>query len=323
MIPLLGEKFFLKCYRIIKDFYFAETDRSRRPKVFGMTASPVDAKVDVVQAAKELETLLDCQIATAADLSLLRMSVSRPSESIMDYDPLPHPYMTPLCAQMESRYGDLESFARFIRWATQATADLGEWCADQIWSFGLAEEEAHKLERKVEKAFLSDKVSRPVDVLDAELSRIREAKKIVNDHIFLPPSFSGNSISSKVRCLHGYLSSLFEKSTDARCIVFVKRRYTARLLGEIFKRIGNAHLRLGILIGTRTDEAGDIKFTVRQQVLTLMKFRKGELNCLVQIYSLFEVNHYADSSSLPLQLPRKVLIYLIAILLSGKNPSIF
>ena len=42
----------LTVVRIIKDFYLAELDPSRRPKVFGMTASPVDARVDVVQAAK-------------------------------------------------------------------------------------------------------------------------------------------------------------------------------------------------------------------------------------------------------------------------------
>ena len=38
--------------RIIKDFYLCEPDLAKRPKIFGMTASPVDAKVDVVQAAR-------------------------------------------------------------------------------------------------------------------------------------------------------------------------------------------------------------------------------------------------------------------------------
>ncbi len=38
--------------RIIKDFYLDVPDLAKRPKVFGMTASPVDARVDVVRAAK-------------------------------------------------------------------------------------------------------------------------------------------------------------------------------------------------------------------------------------------------------------------------------
>lgn len=38
--------------RIIKDFYLVQTDPSKRPRIFGMTASPVDAKVDIQQAAR-------------------------------------------------------------------------------------------------------------------------------------------------------------------------------------------------------------------------------------------------------------------------------
>ena len=198
----------------------------------------------------------------------------------MDYNRLQAPYTTTLCSEMERRFGDMEALAKLIRHSRQAAGDLGEWCADQIWYFGLAEEEAKKVERNIEKRFLSNNVFR-MEVLDAELKRIREAKEIVRTYPFFLPSDDGNSISSKVKRLRDYLNSVFEKPTDARCIVFVKKRYTARLLGEIFRRIGSSHMRLGILIGSRAGEAGDVKFTVRQQVLTLMKFRKGELNCLV------------------------------------------
>ena len=38
--------------RIMKDFYRSDIDPEKRPRVFGMTASPVDAKVNVVKAAK-------------------------------------------------------------------------------------------------------------------------------------------------------------------------------------------------------------------------------------------------------------------------------
>jgi endoribonuclease Dicer len=37
--------------QIIKDFYLTDVDEQSRPRIFGMTASPVDAKVDVRQAA--------------------------------------------------------------------------------------------------------------------------------------------------------------------------------------------------------------------------------------------------------------------------------
>lgn len=38
--------------RIIKEYYVTQDDPTKRPKIFGMTASPVDAREDVVQAAK-------------------------------------------------------------------------------------------------------------------------------------------------------------------------------------------------------------------------------------------------------------------------------
>ena len=38
--------------RIIKDYYITQVDPAKRPKIFGMTASPVDVREDVVKAAK-------------------------------------------------------------------------------------------------------------------------------------------------------------------------------------------------------------------------------------------------------------------------------
>ena len=174
----------------------------------------------------------------------------------------------------------MESFSRLFRFAKDATSELGEWAADHLWSIGLADEEAKKVERDVERSFLAEKEVRPVEELNSNMKRIREAQRIVKSHLFGPPSFDGNNVSTKVMSLRAYLNNIFEKPTDSRCIVFVKQRYTARLLGELFKRIGNPNIRLGLLIGTNAGEPGDVKSTFRQQVLTLMKFRKGALNCL-------------------------------------------
>lgn len=42
-------------YRIMKEFYLSDIDPEQRPRIFGMTASPVDARVNVVKAAKYAE----------------------------------------------------------------------------------------------------------------------------------------------------------------------------------------------------------------------------------------------------------------------------
>jgi len=44
--------------QIIKDFYLTDVDELSRPRIFGMTASPVDAKVDVRQAARYVSSLI-------------------------------------------------------------------------------------------------------------------------------------------------------------------------------------------------------------------------------------------------------------------------
>ncbi|KAL9613891.1 MAG: hypothetical protein Q9167_001569 [Letrouitia subvulpina] len=265
--------------RIIKDFYLA-AGPVERPKVFGMTASPVDARQDPVQAAKELEAMLHCQIATTSDLSLLRMSVSRPEEQIAVYAKLRFPYFTPLSDSLKARYPGLELLNKIFKFVQEATSELGEWCADQVWSFALAEQEAMRLERKIEHSHATNQILKPVEQLDDEIGQLRDAQAFVRNWNFGTPSFDGNSLSSKVILLHSYLRQVFERPSETRCIVFVNRRYTARLLGNLFSRIGPPHMRMDLLIGTRYGDPGDVKISFRQQVLTLTKFRKGELNCL-------------------------------------------
>ena len=199
----------------------------------------------------------------------------------MAYPQLRLPYMTALSSEIDEKFKDMESLVRLLRCSKEATSELGEWAADHLWCLALTDDESRKIERDIEQTFLSEKYQRPVEILNESIARIREVAEIVKNHTFPPLSFEDNSVSSKVICLNDYLNSVFERPTDARCIVFVKQRYTARLLTEIFKRIGSPHMTLGLLIGTNSAEAGEMKVSVRQQVLTLMKFRKGDLNCLV------------------------------------------
>lgn len=227
--------------------------------------------------------MLDCQIATASNLSLLRMSISRPNESVAVYEKLRPPYLTRLGAALKAKFGEIEALSKIFTFAREATSQLGEWCADRVWSLALAEEESLKVERRVERLFNVGREVRPIETLDAELAYLREARQFVAEWDFSPPSYTDNSMSSKVLVLQKYLGLIFEKPTDARCIIFVKRRYTARLLMQLLAQVGTEHLRIGLLIGTRYGDPGDAKISFRQQILTLNRFRKGELNCLVNL----------------------------------------
>lgn len=227
--------------------------------------------------------MLDCQIATAADMSLVRNSASRPKESIVQYERLRAPYLTPLTAQLKEMFGDLEAVRKTLAFAIDATSQLGEWCADHVWFLALKDEEAVKIERTTERLFMAERDVRPVEQLDADLKRIREAKSFIKGEGLHRREPLYDNMSSKVMELKRCLDHVFKRSAKTRCIVFVQRRYTARMLSELFKKLNITNLKGGLLIGTRSGEAGDLKISFRQQVLALKSFRDGDVNCLVSL----------------------------------------
>ena len=190
--------------------------------------------------------------------------------------------MTPLACELKKILGDMEAMKKIFSFTRDATSQLGEWCADQTWRFAFAEEEVRKIERIVERPFLAAKGTGFAGLLDDELKRLRKAQEIVSGWEFCQPLSKGKSLSPKVQLLKRYLHLVFEKPSETKCIIFVKRRYAARLLEQAFKVLETPHMRTGLLIGTRYGDPGDLKISFRQQVLTLMKFKKGEINCLVR-----------------------------------------
>lgn len=231
---------------------------------------------------RELETLLHCQIATTFDLALLRRTVYRPDEQVASYSPLGSQFETPLYRRLRMQFGQLSALSKFFRHAKEASSELGAWCADQIWSFLLLEEEGRRLECRVERDFLTlkNKVE-PSEKLDADIAQLRRAIEMIKEHSFREPMITSDDLSSKVIILVSYLKESFKQSTDNKCIVFVQRRYTARLLGELFNRLAIPNIQVGTLLGARQGEPGDLNISYKQQMVTLAKFRKGKLNCLV------------------------------------------
>lgn len=241
--------------RIIKDFYSQIEPEFVRPRIFGMTASPVDARVDVKRAAAELEALLHCEIATAADTSLLQYAVKAQVEQLAKYAALGPRFETPLYKEMESRFKDNIVFRTPLRYAYNATKELGAWCADQVWGFSLSDEEIPKLRAKTERQYWGRKVAEPLEVLESRKAQLESAQAFVKAYEFEPPDYTpinttSKNLSSKVLLLVHYLKERYERPTDDKCIVFVKQRYTARLLTKLFqqKTMGTPYLRVGTLV---------------------------------------------------------------------------
>jgi endoribonuclease Dicer len=240
--------------RIIKDFYATEEDRTRRPRIFGMTASPVDTRTDIEKAAAELEALLHCEITTVSNPEVLQYgaTLSR-KEMILQYQPVNPPFETLLYRQMKEKLNDNDQFSSPLLFSKKASSELGAWCADQLWSFCLSEEEARKLESKTERKFRARKVDGPLQVFEGQISKLREARATIEAHSFQAPQPSLSHLSTKVMELMVFLRERYERPTDDKCIIFVKQRYTAMLLAKLFgyPSIGTPYLRVGNLVGPR------------------------------------------------------------------------
>lgn len=264
--------------RIIKDSYL-KTDPESRPRVFGMTASPIDVKGDVVKAAMTLETLLDCRICTTSNLMLLQKTVSRPTEQTWEYPMLGAPFKTELYESLHSRFCDIATLEKTFRFAWDASSELGGWCSDRVWHYVLAEEVLPRIEGSVSRAIEQSLCTRRSAKIEAETQRLREASELVMKYKILSPH-SPNQMSPKVSRLCEGLTTYFERPTDTKCIVFTRQRHTARLLGDLFMHLGIRNLRPGVLIGVRSGDDAGMNTSFRQQFVTLANFRTGEINCL-------------------------------------------
>ncbi|CAG8979867.1 hypothetical protein HYALB_00002640 [Hymenoscyphus albidus] len=273
--------------RIIMDHYAVMPQNARRPKIFGMTASPVDAKVSPRKAAEELEVLLHCEIATAHDTSLLQYTANKTEECLCRYESLPATFCTPLYTQMSACLTNDSVLRKPLLFAHEASRHLGAWCSDQLWRFCLEEEEVKKLVAKTESKHRNENSDRRDDLLEQKKTKLSEAQAILKAHAFDSPDYRNDSnesknLSSKVVELIKILREEYKTPTESKCIVFVQQRYTALLLARLFQESGvkTDHLRVGTLVGARSGEAGDQNNSFRQQVLTMMNFRRGKVNCL-------------------------------------------
>ncbi|KAL2023066.1 hypothetical protein VTK56DRAFT_3976 [Thermocarpiscus australiensis] len=270
--------------RIIKDFYVEVEDKERRPRILGMTASPVDAQIDPRIAAAELEALLHSQIVTVADPAALQLTVCRPkSEVVVEYDRRPEDWETELSLALRRLVGSHREFNKPFAFTATAAAELGPWIADRYWQLFFTADDMVKLETRTERQVLRE-FAFSQDI-GHRISKVREAQELVNQHSFSRPSLDRNQLSSKVIYLVKVLQDQFHTvNSNRRCIVFVKQRNVASLLVDLLQQpeMKIPGLKPGVLVGGgRCASSWDNqKVSFRDQVMTIIKFKKGELNCI-------------------------------------------
>ncbi|KAK2013126.1 RNase3 domain-containing protein [Colletotrichum eremochloae] len=262
--------------RIIKDFYIKEPDTNKRPRILGMTASPVDAQTDVKIATAQLECLLHSEIATVSEESLSRNShVRKITEREIHYSSLPMPYETELYQKINALVGRNQHFSKELCFAKAATSSLGAWAADRFWQLFLTDETIVRLAQRTDMSYSG------LESDDRETVAVQKLRDVIRTHEFKPATPTLDQLSIKVLRLWEELRLRFTSEPRYRCIVFVEMRLTAVLLADLFKQ---DHIKLpclnpAVLVGSQAD-TGLANMSFKQQVLTIHRFRHAEVNCL-------------------------------------------
>ncbi|KAI0508772.1 hypothetical protein F5B22DRAFT_383299 [Xylaria bambusicola] len=272
--------------RIIKDFYATlEKSNSKRPRILGMTASPVDAKTNVHVAAAQLEGLLHCEIATVSDpLVFSRAAISKPTEGLLEYHNVGISFQTVLWQKLDLLVGQNGAFARMLTYSKNCTTELGRWAADRVWKLWLSEEEGIRIEARTERSFNRHEFLQPSNILCDEreaLEATRQAKQLIQNHISPELELNQFFLSHKVMKLVEHLKENFNPKTD-KCIIFAEQRLTVALLADIFQQpaLNCQGYEVGKLMGSATSTSGDLGMTLTEQKSTIKRFRNGDLNCL-------------------------------------------
>ncbi|KAL0933130.1 RNase3 domain protein [Colletotrichum truncatum] len=261
--------------RIIKDYYVKEPDKDKRPKVFGMTASPVDAQTDVKVAAARLEGLLHSEIATISEYSIsMNPHIRKITEKEVHYNTLPPPFETDLYRKISCLVRYNRHFGKELLFARQATSYLGSWLSDRLWQLFLTDVEILRLTNKTDMTYYG------LDMKGEETGAVEKLRDVVKAHEFTPVTPTLRHLSIKVLRLWEELQARFSKPTGHKCIVFVDMRLTAFLLADLFKQdsIKIPYLNPAVLVGARSD--GFSNTSLKEQILTIAKFRHGDVNCL-------------------------------------------
>ncbi|PNP59131.1 hypothetical protein THARTR1_01379 [Trichoderma harzianum] len=266
--------------RIIKDHYMRLQDA--RPRILGMTASPVDALTkDVWHAATELESMLCSKIATISDEALMQSQANRQQVEVKEYyDRLEDPEYsrTRLWDSISRCVRSNLQFRKHLEYASNASSILGTWCADRYWQLLTTDNEMLKIEAKTSRDYLDFDVAAG----DEAMAAVAQVRGIIKDHVFRAIQAGSPELSPKVKTLYEVLEDVFCKRQAKRCIVFVQARSTAFLLADLFEQPGMQipGMKAAYMIGSHSTTASAAYMSYRDQIVSLHKFRHGETNCL-------------------------------------------
>jgi endoribonuclease Dicer len=267
---------------IIADYYM-QIGIQHRPRVFGMTASPMHTKGDLMKASGDLETLLSSKIVTTPTMSLLEHTPKAVNEE-WTYDRPRRPVDTRLTQQVR-RTCNIEELRQPLQFAHDATSTLGSWAADQMWSYIFSVKNANSLVKRHEQS----KAYQQIKTTEEREQRIQSLEKmaiIVQEFdtagTFGKPELDSGVLSAKVVVLIRELGRRYSHNSALRTIVFVEQRLTAELLADLCAKLQLDNLRPGVLLGAnQSSRSHGPEGSLSNKQQTIMEhFRNGWINCV-------------------------------------------
>lgn len=261
--------------RIIRDYYLKCNEH--RPRIFGMTASPVDSKRDVAKVADDLEDMLQSKIVTTNDLSIFDFA-PRARDAFWVYPRLGPELDTELSSALRSTVGFVTDLQKYFDYSRQATRELGLWAADKIWHYILARgHRSAAITKKVEVQLRLE--SSDLDYQQYKQNLVATAMSQVENHRLEPVNTDSlHDLSPKVQCLYAKLRDQYSAFPDTRAIILTDRRLAASLLCDIFQSISLPNLRPGVLVGV--SQSGSETGSFKNQEAVMERFRDGRINLI-------------------------------------------
>ncbi|KAG6546729.1 hypothetical protein Mapa_011918 [Marchantia paleacea] len=277
---------------IMREFYHSQ--KAHRPKIFGMTASPIIGKVDgggvqrIGHQMNKLESMLDARVYTLKDRVELEGLLPNPVEQIRQFEPsYKSDYvksLTILLRELRDKFlrseeesdnpkdvlvhkKQTEEVAGAYRSLEYCIYELGAWCTQKAAEF-LIEKDAHFFEPGIanaKQAFVQEALS-----VFKTINSNEENEDPLSPY---STALSTRALSSKLLCLIRILLDFrvnFQKG-----IIFVERVVATRVLSSLFSHLPClSFLRCLPLVGSQF-------MSQKSQQHTIEKFRSGEVNLLV------------------------------------------
>ncbi|KAJ4958671.1 hypothetical protein NE237_025782 [Protea cynaroides] len=289
--------------QIMKEFY--EAGASKRPRIFGMTASPVVGKgasneVELPICINSLEKLLDAKVHSVTDKEELEIFVASPKVKFYYYGPVMNAYLSyeascvkkledikgQCMSKLRMKAGDRsrlqnskKSLEKLHNNLIFCLENLGLWGTKQairIFLDGdnsernaLMETEAGSSENSMVDQYLANAAS----VLDSDIVKGGAGTDLSTLEALKEPFFS-----KKLLTLIEVLSK-FRLQPNMKCIVFVNRIIVARSLSYILQNLKCLEIwKCDFLVGFHSG----LKNMSRKIMNSIVeKFCSGELNLLV------------------------------------------